>query len=121
MRHDERKHGHFKVGPDESGAGNNESAGWFEKSDLQFRISGMSPLFLSMYCLCSISLRQFQQIHHIDRADFQFGLMLAQNRNGGQGFQRGHIPATGHDHIGLNVNDSTDQRPCGQVIPASHR
>jgi len=62
-----------QVGQDESGAKNNESAGLFEKSELRFRISGMSSPFLSRYCLCSISRRQFQQIHRIEHSDFSSG------------------------------------------------
>ena len=43
------------------------------------------------------------QLHEVDDvhdADWQRGQMFAQNGNGGERLQRGHVPAAGHDHIG---------------------
>ncbi len=145
---------------DESAAGNNESAGLFEKSErhFQFRISGISSPFLSMYCLCSISLvwswcfrrvlfspiwgrRSITSMTRWKRSRPWRRLRYKVKSRGGSGetppadsesLRCPRTPrATTHQSCihakpmrhagGRNVNDSPDQRPCGQVIPTNHR
>ena len=46
---------------------------------------------------------QLHEVDDIDHSDFQLGQMLAQNGDGGERFQRGHVATAGHDHIGCNT------------------
>ena len=46
---------------------------------------------------------QLHQVDDVDHADLQLGQMLAQDGNGGQRLQRGHVAAAGHDHVRLDV------------------
>ncbi len=42
---------------------------------------------------------QLHEINDIDHPDFQFGQMLAKDRNGGQYLQRRRVAATGHHYV----------------------
>ena len=46
---------------------------------------------------------QLHQVHHVDHPDLQLRQVPAQELNGGQGLQRRHVAAAGHDHVGLAV------------------
>ena len=45
---------------------------------------------------------QFHQVDHVDDADLQRRQILAEEIHGGERFQRGNVPATGHDDVGLS-------------------
>ena len=54
-------------------------------------------------CGCSVCGCSFMRSTTIDHADFQVGQMLAQNGNGGERLQSGHVATAGHDHVGCNA------------------
>ena len=46
---------------------------------------------------------QLHQIDDVDHPDFQVGQMLAQDGDGSERLQRGHVATAGHDHVGLDA------------------
>ena len=46
---------------------------------------------------------QLHQVHDVDDANFQVRQMLAQDGDGGERLQRGHVATAGHDHIGCSA------------------
>ena len=46
---------------------------------------------------------QLHEVDDVDHPDFQLGQMLAQDGDGGERLQRGHVAAAGHDHVGRDV------------------
>jgi len=46
---------------------------------------------------------QLHEVDDVDHADFQLRQMAAHNRDGGERFERGHVAAAGHDHVGCNA------------------
>src|ERR1017187_8522700 len=43
------------------------------------------------------------QVHNIDHANAEVGLLGAQDAYGGQGFERGYVAAAGHDDVGVSI------------------
>ena len=54
---------------------------------------------------------QLHQVHDIDDADFQIGQMLAQDGDGGERLQRGHVATAGHDDIGFGAGVAAGPLP----------
>ena len=54
---------------------------------------------------------QFHQVDDIHHPDFQLRQMRAKERDRREGLQRGHVAATGHDHIGLPARVVARPRP----------
>ena len=50
-----------------------------------------------------MSRLQLHEIDDVDHPDLQIGQMLAQDGDGGERFQRRHVAAAGHDHVGLTA------------------
>ena len=52
-------------------------------------------------CGCSLRRLELHQVHDVDHADLQLRQVLAKQLDRRQRFQRRHVAAAGHDHVGL--------------------
>ena len=67
------------------------------------RVNSSSKSVSLSPCGCSVWRLELHEVDDIDDADFQVGQMLAQDGDGGQGFEGGHVAAAGHDDVRRGV------------------
>ena len=61
---------------------------------------------------------QLHQVHDIDDANLQFWQMLAQDRDGGERLQRGHVATAGHDNIRFAAGVAAGPMPDADALGA---